>query len=211
MYSFLLDIDNTIYSRKAGLLDALIDKAVQFIITRLNMDESEAVSLSRRFFSQYGAILDGLMFEYDIEPEDFICEVFDIDVCYFLTPNVVLADALSKLNGKKYAFSDSTCEYIKNVLDCLDISSLFSGIYDRRFLKYNSKSNKNSYYIVLDYLSANPDECVLVDDKVANICLAKEIGMNTVWVNEGDTTYLEEADFIIPAIHNIGQITRFTN
>lgn len=209
MFIFLIDVDNTIYSKKTGLQAALTKRAIDYMISRLGIEKAEVVSISKRLLNKYGAILTGLIREYGIDPEDFVQVVFDIDVCKFLSPSPALEKALFKLNGRIYAFSDSVREHVEKVLNCLDISKYFSGIYDRRFFNCGAKSDESTYRMVIRDIDACPKDCVLVDDKPENIILAKKIGMTTVWLNEGVPVRLQEADFIITNIHEIGNISLF--
>ena len=207
----LIDIDNTIYSKKTGLQNTIIERAKLFIKDVTNFEKQEIELLVNHLYDKYGTILSGLIKEFKIDPEKFIKYVFDIKICNFLAEDVELKEILSGISSRKFAFSNSPKEYIEKVLQCLGISDCFDGIYDRRFFNYGSKSESEVYKKVIDYLNVSPGECIFVDDKASNILIAKKLGMQTIWLNENNLPDMNDADFIISNIVEIKKIPLFNS
>jgi len=207
----LFDIDNTIYSKKTGLQNQIIEKAKAFIKIITNFELQDIDLLIKQLNDRYGTILSGLIKEFKIDPEEFIKYVFDIEICNFLVEDIKLKKILTKIPCRIFAFSNSPKEYIEKILHCLGISDCFDGIYDRRFFNYGSKSEPVVYKKVIDDLKVSSSDCILVDDKASNISIAKKLGMQTIWLNENNLPDMNDADFIISNILEIKKIPLFNS
>jgi len=207
----LIDIDNTIYSKETGLQNTIIKRAKSFIKNITNFETQEIDSLANQLYTQYGTILSGLIQEYRIDPEEFIKFVFDVEICDFLIEDLQVKEVLTKLPGRKFVFSNSPKEYIEKILHCLGIYDCFDGVFDRRYFDYGSKSEPVVYRKVINYLNVSPMDCVLVDDKLANILIAKKLGFKTIWINENGLQDISNADFVISKFVDIDKILLFDN
>lgn len=205
----LIDIDNTIYSERTGLQSEILARANRFIQKKTSLNERESDVLAVGFNEKYGSILSGLIKEYLINPEEYIEYVFNIDVNEFLKPDPSLGNSLMTISERKFAFSDSPEEYIERIIIVLGLMDCFDDIFGRRFFDFNSKFENSIYKKALEELNAEPKDCIIVDDKLENLLVAKEIGMATIWVTEKNHVEIEEIDFSISNIHDINKLPIF--
>jgi putative hydrolase of the HAD superfamily len=68
-------------------------------------------------------------------------------------------------------------------------------------LEFVNKPDRRAYLKALDFVSALPEECVLIEDSLRNLIPARNLGMKTVLV--GETTQTDGAH------HHIARITDF--
>jgi len=97
---------------------------------------------------------------------------------------------------------------VLSVIKVLGIESFFSGIYDIRFLEFNNKPQKDGYIKVIKHAGINPKESMMVDDYDHNLRPAKELGMTTVLVGNGNDTKFPYIDYYINKITEIEKILR---
>lgn len=206
--AILIDIDNTIYSKRTGLQAAIFDNMKLFIKNFLYI-ESDVDNLIKRLYRLHGNIFSGLIRDFNIDPEEFINFVFDINVSDYLVKDLSLKKTLKNISIPIYAFSNSPSEHVEKVITNLGIADCFSGLFDRRFFNYKSKADCEVYLDVLNNLGIHSWECVLIDDNILNINIAKNLGFYTVLFSEDDPNNLDEKDCKINNILDVSKIPLF--
>ncbi len=83
---------------------------------------------------------------------------------------------------------------------------IFSRIVDVRDMEYESKPQPSAYVRICELLGVEPEECMLVEDNVRNLCPAKEIGMSTVLVGDGSQSQDRCVDHALDQIEQIGSV-----
>ncbi len=179
----LCDLDNTLYSHQSGMLNYIDGRIDDFIRQKLNLTAGEISRLRSAYWQKYGTTLTGLILHHHIEPDEYIQCAYNINITDFLKPDPVLAKVLDNISFSKAIFSNSPNEYIREVLRVLKIDQYFTRIYDIKFCNYNGKPNPSSYRKVLADLGVLGQECILVDDSLANIQAAEQIKMVPIYVN----------------------------
>ena len=202
----LIDIDNTIYPKSAGLQEELVRRAKIYIKKEIQPSTNHIEKFTKRLVNKYGSIMRGLIVEYKINAEDFIQFVFDIDVGIYLEPNPSLSSVLNGIALKKIAFSNSPEDYVTKVLDTVGVLDCFSDIYGSRFINYSSKCDPAVYEKVLRALDVAPTDCILIDDRRDYLLKAKELGISTILIDEGITSSIQGFDVVIPNILKIADI-----
>ncbi len=89
-------------------------------------------------------------------------------------------DVLKKLK-KKYKLGLLTNN--NSWLEEIDKKYKFSKYFDVIVNSYDVKTikpNKKIYYIILEKLQLDPEECIFIDDQKENVKAAREIGMNAI-------------------------------
>ena len=179
----LCDLDNTLYSDLSGML-AHIDSRIDDFMTRLlNLDTQEIARLRHAYLQNYGTTLAGLLIHHRVEPAEYFRYIYQIEIPAFLKPDPRLAEILESIPLTKVIFSNSPAGYIQEVLKVLGIEGLFAKIYDLEFCNYIGKPNMSSFLKVLYDLGANSEECILVDDCLANLQAAREIKIAPIYIN----------------------------
>ena len=201
--TIIFDLDNTLYPKETGLLNEVGKRIDDFICKKFNFNDEDATTRKKKFFHKYGTTLKGLMIEEGIEPEEYLKFVHNLNTKDFLKRNEELISMLSRIKQKKIIFSNSPKEHVLSVIKVLGIENFFSGIYDIRFLEFNSKPQKELYNKVVKHAGINPKESMMVDDYEHNLKPAKELGMTTVLVGNGDGSKFPYVDYYINKITEI--------
>ena len=68
------DLDDTLYPRNAGLMQAVGARILRYVIERLGLSDEQARCQQPAYFHRYGAALRGFIVERrsDIDPEDYL-------------------------------------------------------------------------------------------------------------------------------------------
>jgi putative hydrolase of the HAD superfamily len=178
----LLDVDNTLYPPSCGVIervDALINR---YLVERLGMPPAEVDGVRRRLWSDYGTTLHGLMHAHGIDPEDYLRFVHAVELADILAPDAELAAMLARVPLLKVAVTNGSAAHADAVLSLLGVRALFFRVYGLERLAFVPKPYVQAYQTVLADLHARGDECILVEDRVANLRAARQLGMRTVYV-----------------------------
>jgi len=98
-----------------------------------------------------------------------------------------LVKMLSELPVPKSVFTNSPMEHTLRVLDFLEIRDQFEHIFDLRFNQLLGKPNISAFQRVLDALAMQPQEVLLVDDRLDALLVFMEMGGRAVLVDESGT------------------------
>jgi putative hydrolase of the HAD superfamily len=200
----LFDLDETIYRADTGLMDLMSWRISEYMISRLGMDSETVNELRGKYYEMYGTTSRGLYLHHNVDSEDYFHFVHDVPIEKFLKPNGRLDRMLAALEPEKVVFTNATAEHARRVLQALGIERHFSRIIDIRDLEHIPKPNIEAYQKALKLLNAQPDECILVEDRLQNLKPGKELGMTTVLI--GDQRVTEEADFALEDVTELGEL-----
>jgi len=178
----LLDIDNTLYPPSCGVIervDALINR---YLVERLGMPPGEVDGVRRRLWSDYGTTLHGLMHAHGIDPEDYLRFVHAVELADLLAPDAELAAMLARVPLLKVAVTNGSAAHADAVLGLLGVRALFFRVYGLERHAFVPNPYVQAYQTVLADLHARGDECILVEDRVANLRATRQLGMRTVYV-----------------------------
>jgi putative hydrolase of the HAD superfamily len=195
----LLDVDNTLYAPTCGVIekvDALINR---YLVERLGMDAAEVNAIRRRLWSDYGTTLHGLMHAHGIDPADYLAFVHAVELPALVPDDPALATMLARIPLLKVAVTNGSDAHARGVLDCLGVRPLFFRVYGLERLAFVPKPYVQAYQTVLVDLHARGDECILVEDRAANLRAARQLGMRTVYVAPDGAT-ADDADVAIGSI-----------
>jgi putative hydrolase of the HAD superfamily len=199
MFRFLIfDLDETLYPRQAGLMQAIGVRINRYLIENLHLPQDQANELRKRYYHQHGTALRGLVVERpDVDPEDYLHFVHDIRLADYLGPNPALAEMLRSIPLTKVIFTNATAEHAQSVLRLLGIADQFADIIDVRRVEFVSKPNAEAYQRLLDILQAAGAECILIEDAARNLLPGKVLGMTTILVDSADCA---QVDYCVPDI-----------
>jgi putative hydrolase of the HAD superfamily len=190
---WLFDLDNTLYPA-TGHFFAQIDAKITAYVGRVTgVDRAAAYQTQKRYFHQHGTTLAGLMADHDVDPDDYLRDVHDIDLGA-LAPDPALIAAIAALPGRKLVFTNADADYGQQVLDRLGLGAAFEAIYDIRAANYVPKPHPQSYANLCARHAVNPARAIMVEDMARNLRPAKQLGMATLWVNNG-SEQAESADW----------------
>jgi putative hydrolase of the HAD superfamily len=194
---WIFDLDNTLYPVSANLFDEIDRRMCSFIADFLKIGHAEAYKVQKSYFRAHGTTLKGLMDLHGMEPGPYLEFVHDVDLsCLACDPR--LDQALARLPGRKFVFTNATQPYAARVLECLQLSHHFEAIYDIHSAQYVPKPDPAIYADLIGRYGVRPAETVMVEDVARNLIPAKALGMTTVWVETDRPWARAEASDIVP-------------
>jgi putative hydrolase of the HAD superfamily len=194
----LFDLDNTLYPQSCGLWDEIGNRINLFMVERLGMDPDEVGRKRKMFLKGFGTTLNALRRYYTVDPDEFLEFVHDIQLSRYLQYNPDLDRMLGELKLRKAIFTNADAKHARRVLSRLGLTHHFDSIIDIHLLEFLNKPDRRSYLKALDFVSASPEECILIEDSLANILPARKLGIATVMV--GGRPDEDGADFHIERI-----------
>jgi len=191
--TWIFDLDNTLYPAETNLF-ALIDiRMTDYVSERLGLDREAALKVQKDYFYRFGTTLSGLMLEHGTDPHEFLDYVHDIDLDR-VAPCPVTSAGLARLPGRKLIFTNGDVDYAGRVLDRLELAHHFEAIHDIHATAYQPKPHEAAYTSLISALDIDPASAVFVEDMARNLKPAKQLGMTTVWINNGSEGGTHDAD-----------------
>jgi putative hydrolase of the HAD superfamily len=200
----LFDLDNTLYPKSCGLMGEIGLRMNRFMVERLGVPENKVVELRDALLCTHGTTLNALRRRYSVDPDDFLDFVHDIPLENFLHYDEALDRMLDSLPLGKIIFTNADAKHARRVLNRLRILHHFESIVDIHMLEFINKPDRRSYQRALDFISADPEECILLEDFIVNIRPARKMGITTVLV--GEEMISEEAHYQIEFIAEFGDL-----
>lgn len=182
--NWIFDLDNTLYPASADLFGLIDQRMTEFIQDLMGLGWTEARRLQKDYFHAHGTTLSGLMAEHGVDPHTFLNYVHDIEMDV-LQEDRRLVEAMARLPGRKLIFTNGDEAYARRVLERLGLSAAFEAIHDIHACAYTPKPHPAAYHAMAEAFAIDPAESLFVEDMARNLKPAKEIGMTTVWVNNG--------------------------
>lgn len=193
---WIFDLDNTLYPASCNLFAQIDRRMTAFIGRRLGLDADAARRLQKRYFLRYGTTLRGLMVEHRIDPVDYLDYTHDIDLAP-VPPSPALDAALSRLEGRKFIFTNATARHADGVVARLGIGHHFERVFDIVAADFLPKPDPASYRALVRRCGIAPRRAALFEDIARNLAPAAALGMTTVWIkNDGafPGTGIEDGD-----------------
>lgn len=202
---WIFDLDNSLYPASANLFELIDIRMGAFIEQLIGCDSAEARRIQKGHFRDHGTTLAGLMASHGVDPQVFLDYVHDIDLAR-ITANPAVVDAIDRLPGRKFVFTNGDERYAARVLDKLGLANAFDGMHDIHAMDYVPKPNPAAYDALCTRLGIEPRSALFVEDMARNLRPAKALGMTTVWVDNGSEQAGAGADdgFIDYRTHDIG-------
>lgn len=180
----LFDLDETLYPRNAGLIQAIGRRIHAYMQERMGMTPPLAARLRQKYYQEYGTSLRGLQIHHDIDPEDYVAFVHDVPLTDYIDPNPALQAMLREIDARKAIFTNATEEHARNVTRILGVEQFFERVIDVRANDFVGKPYIEAYRHAADLIGVPPQRCLLVEDSVRNLGPGKQLGMVTVLVGE---------------------------
>lgn len=190
-HTLFLDLDNTLYPKSSGLMDAIRDRIISYMGNIMKMSESQIRETRDYSLKKYGTTLIGLIELYGIDKQHYLDYVHDLALDDYLTRDPDLPSILNALPQKKVIFSNADLGHIERVLEFLQIREIFDHIIDVHILMPNVKPQPEAFAKALVSAGLSSwDGCIFVDDYLPNIFSAEKLGIFSVLVDEsGEENY----------------------
>lgn len=203
--TWLFDLDDTLYAPETGFSKYMANHQRATLAKLLNTDIASIQVLTSKLIQKYGgAPFTGLHQEGVLDMDAFIDEGFRLDHGK-IEKCEMTKKMLLNISGRKVVFTNSPKSHADNILKTLEYQNIFSDehIFDVTRLEFETKPLKSSYEKVLVALNEVAEHCILVEDSLKNLEMAKSMGMTTVSVyhngekpNYVDYAYLTLKDFL---------------
>jgi putative hydrolase of the HAD superfamily len=179
--SWIFDLDNTLYCATSGIFAQIEGRMTDYVMAFLNLPREEAYARQKTLYRQYGTTLNGLMREHGASPEDYLHYVHDIDLSS-LQPDAGLAEAIDKLPGRRFVFTNGCRDHAGRILERLGMTSLFDEIWDIRTMGFQPKPELEAYRCVVAASGVACEQAAMFDDLPHNLVPARALGMTTIWL-----------------------------
>lgn len=201
---WIFDLDNCLYPASTGLF-ALIDERMSAYIQRLlSCDAAEARRVQKHHFHTHGTTLAGLMKDHDVDPHHFLDDVHSIPL-ERVQSDSRLSSALARLPGRKFVFTNGDAPYARRVLEAIGIHNHFDELHDIHASGLRPKPDPYGYGLLCERFAIDPRHALLADDMAQNLAPAKQLGMTTIWVDNGSERGNHRVgEFIDQRIETIG-------
>ena len=203
----IFDLDETLYPREAGLMQALSDRMLYYMTHRLGLPADDVAVKRRYFYQKYGTTLRGLMEESGVDPVDFLNYVHDVKLSDYLSASPPLDNMLAEIPLRKVIFTNADTAHAERVLDTLRVRLHFEQIIDISAIGYKNKPDPLAYQYVLALLRIAGEQCIMVEDTPRNLLPAKDLGMTTILIDSSDGPSLG-IDYTVPTIFHVGQVVK---
>jgi putative hydrolase of the HAD superfamily len=200
----LFDLDDTLYPREAGLMTAIYERMILFMVQKVGIPADDAPLKRLYFFQQYGTTLRGLIEEHRIDPLEFLEFVHDVDPRNFFGASPPLNRMLQNIPLRKVIFTNSDIAHCRRVLGVLQVEAHFETIIDIEAINYRSKPDPLAYQRVLEILKVPAESCILVEDSPRNLIPAKDLGMTTILVAGSGPSLA--VDYAVPTVFHVEKV-----
>ncbi|MEQ9255571.1 MAG: pyrimidine 5'-nucleotidase, partial [Alphaproteobacteria bacterium] len=182
--AWVFDLDDTLYPASSGLFGQTRQRIRDYIAREMRLDPTAAEACRRDLLARYPTTLLGLMAERAIDPVAYLTYVHDLDYSV-LAADVALDALLARLPGDKLVFTNGSVAHAQAVLERLDIARHFSAVFDIAAADFVPKPAPASYARLAARHGLLPADAVMIDDLRRNLPPAAELGMTTVWLDNG--------------------------
>ncbi len=178
---WIFDLDNTLYPANCNLFAQIDRRMSAFIQELLGLDPAAARTVQKNLYYEHGTTLSGLMSEHGVHPETFMDFVHDIDLTP-VSPAPELGEAIERLNGRKFIFTNGSVRHAENVAGKLGVLDKFDGIFDIAACGYVPKPKPEAFKRFLDFCEGADCKSAMFEDLPHNLEAAHALGIATVLV-----------------------------
>jgi putative hydrolase of the HAD superfamily len=179
--SWIFDLDNTLYRADNGIFAQIEARMTDYVMAFLKLPREEAYVRQKELYRRYGTTLSGLMHEHGATPDDYLHYVHDIDLSS-LGPDPALAQAIARLPGRRFVFTNGCRDHAARILDRLQMKDLFDAVWDIRTMAFQPKPERAAYASVVEAGGVACAQAAMFDDIARNLVPARAMGMTTVWL-----------------------------
>jgi putative hydrolase of the HAD superfamily len=181
---WIFDLDNCLYPADCRLFELIDQRMTAYIERLLRVDPVEARRVQKMHFHGSGTTLAGLMKHHDVDPHHFMGDVHDVPLDRVTRDDRLIA-AMARLPGRKFIHTNGSADYAWNVLERLGVAAEIDHLHDIFAADLTPKPELHGYRKLLDQFGIDPTKALMAEDMVRNLAPAKQLGMTTIWVDNG--------------------------
>lgn len=205
--AWIFDLDNTLYRADSNLFAQIDAQMTRYVSALLSLPPDEAKKLQKDYYRDHGTTLNGLMKIHGADPEPFLEHAHDVDLSV-LVPDPALNESIAGLPGRRFVLTNGCRNYAQRVLDRIGLGDAFDDIWDIRAMGYHPKPDPEAYRTLFAHNAIRPDKAALFEDLARNLVPARELGMTTVWLNNGSVWSKQGPEHPIAESRHIDHETR---
>ncbi len=179
--AWVFDLDNTLYPRSTNIFRQVDERIRLYVRRLLDVDEAEAEKIQKSFYKAHGTTLRGLMLNHNVDPDAFLEFVHNIDHS-MVKPDPALGEALKRLPGKKYIFTNGSRRHAEKIAERLGFTDHFEDIFDIVAANLVPKPERETYERFVKRFAVAPERAAMFEDLTRNLIVPKAVGMLTVLV-----------------------------
>ncbi|MDG2252351.1 MAG: pyrimidine 5'-nucleotidase [Methylophilaceae bacterium] len=179
--TWIFDLDNTLHDAQSRIFPIVNNKMNQYISSNFKISIKEASILREQYWNKYGATLQGLIENFNIDPIDFLKKTHTINnFKEHVIPMPCLKETLSLIKGRKIIYTNAPRNYTNQVMKICKIEEYFDEIFTIEDSNFRPKPNEDSMSLFLKKYNIN--KAYFVDDVKENLKTAKQFGLSTIWL-----------------------------
>jgi putative hydrolase of the HAD superfamily len=179
--TWLFDLDNTLYPPEAEFMSLIEGRMTAFVARETGLPRDQAFALQKRYLSEHGTTLAGLMANHGVDPEAFLDEVHDVSMAG-LHPDAGLREAIAALPGRRLVFTNGDKRHAERVLGKLQLDDLFEAVFHIALADYIPKPHPQTFARMIEAHDVTPASTAFFEDSARNLAPAFALGMTTVLV-----------------------------
>ncbi len=179
--TWLFDLDNTLYPIESEYMGLIEVRMTDFVERMTGLPREEARALQKKYYTEHGTTLAGLMAYHGLEPKAFLDEVHDVSMDR-LVPSAALRAAIQRLPGRRLIFTNGSLGHAERVLKHLNLRDLFSEIFAIETADYVPKPSLATFDKITKLHAIDPPKTAFFEDSEKNLIPAARLGMTTILV-----------------------------
>jgi putative hydrolase of the HAD superfamily len=191
---WLFDLDNTLHDASYAIFPAISANMNLYIARVLGENgmpaHQAAVDAARLgYWKRYGATLLGMIRHHKVRAADFLRETHDIGpLDRMMRAERGLARLLRRLPGRKILLTNAPTRYSTEIVRRLKLHQHFSHHVAIEHMHVHGQLRPKPSKLMLRRLlrrhGVAAHRCILVEDTLANLKSASQLGLRTVWVTQ---------------------------
>ena len=174
-------------------MNTYIARVLGDVDTPATMEQVNAARLG--YWKRYGATLLGMIRHHEVKAAHFLAETHDLaDLAQMIRAERGLARMLRSLPGRKILLTNAPTVYSRDVMRHLRLRRHFSHHIAIENMHVHGQLRPKPSKLMLRRLlrrhGVAAHRCILVEDTLANLRTARQLGVRTVWI----TQYLRISD-----------------
>lgn len=179
--TWLFDLDNTLYPAECEFMALIEGRMTEFVARETGLPREEARALQKKYYTEHGTTLAGLMAYHGMAPKAFLDEVHDVSMdC--LVPDAALRTAIDALPGRRLIFTNGSLGHAERVLGHLGLADLFEDVFAIETADYVPKPALATFDKMAKRHDVHPPVAAFFEDSEKNLVPAARMGMTTILV-----------------------------
>ncbi len=188
---WLFDLDNTLHDTSHAIFSHIDRAMTAAVAEHVGVDDNEANRLRVLYWQRYGATVIGMVRHHGADADTFLARCHDFDTVNLVRAERGLANKLKRLPGRKVLLTNAPMAYARVVLKTLGILQQFKSIWSIEHMRWHAHYRPKPSNALLRYVLARegvaPHQATLVEDTLANLRSARQVGLRTVFVHHPGT------------------------